>query len=108
MFGVQHDIPIEHLRVDDPSYVGTSVRRLCATQERSPAVTIDASSLGELEWRPNRARRELNVLAVVASPSNLARSSPGGKALDPIDIDAELRRIAEAIPTDKPEMLINE
>jgi tetratricopeptide (TPR) repeat protein len=51
------------------------------------------------DWRPvrPRPRAALRALVVIASPSDLADYSPGGRTLAPLDVQAELARARAAL-----------
>jgi len=50
--------------------------------------------LSSLDWQPVylQAKGELRALVVVANPANLSSFAPGGQALAPVDVAAELER----------------
>ncbi|HSJ52770.1 MAG TPA: CHAT domain-containing protein, partial [Anaerolineae bacterium] len=55
--------------------------------------------LSSFDWSPVRVRSkdELHALVVIANPTNLGRYRPGGRALDSLDVAAELARARSAL-----------
>jgi hypothetical protein len=63
--------------------------------------------LGSKDWRPVELRelRSPRALIVIANPANLGAWSPGGRELEPVDVEAELARAQAALANYRTEVL---
>jgi CHAT domain/SIR2-like domain len=63
--------------------------------------------LGSKDWRPVEMRelRNPRALIVIANPANLGEWSPGGRELQPVDVEAELARAQAALADYRTEVL---
>jgi hypothetical protein len=63
--------------------------------------------LGSKDWRPVEMRevRAPRALIVIANPANLGEWSPGGRELQPVDVEAELARAQAALANYRTEVL---
>jgi CHAT domain-containing protein/SIR2-like protein len=60
-----------------------------------------ARYLSSLDWRPVRLRPQssLRALVVIANPADLASYKPGGRQLEPVDVQGELERATANLGT---------
>jgi hypothetical protein len=92
-----HDVRWELLH--DPS----NPERAVATSQNM----LFSRYLGSKDWRPveMRALRSPRALIVIANPANLDGWSPGGRELQPVDVEAELARAQAALASYSTEVL---